>query len=334
MRFLAMPEPAMMELSVKGRHPAMEEVPAGLPQPKALVAPAPTLALMAMELGRAGPVLDAAPAGRVVEAAYRLPCPHPGPPVLASRLRAVLGDNGYPQAWWQRMMFHPGCCDAFRLPYGIAHQSIRALEGPAPVAPGGRGAANLGLHGFISECFIDELAQAAWRDPLQYRRELLPAGSRARRVLDEAAWRSSWSRALPEGRARGVALTEWHGAAVAQVAELSLQVDGWPRVHRFTTVVDGEVPAHSHTIHTARLQVAAGVLASLGRLVVMAEVPQPDVHLVPGGSPWDGRDGPADLLVPGVAAAVANALSVLRGERVRELPLVPGPSGGGDPPMR
>jgi isoquinoline 1-oxidoreductase beta subunit len=314
MRAVAMPEPAMMELSVKGRHHAME-APAGLPQ---AWAPASTLAVVAMEQGRAGLVLDAAPAGRVVEAAYRLPCLHAGTPVLASRLRAVLGDDGHPLAWWQRMMFHPGCCDAFRLLYGIPHQSIRSLEGPAPVGPRSRGAASLEQHSFISECFIDELAQAAWRDPLQYRRELLPAGSRARRVLDEAAWRSSWSRALPEGRARGVALTEWHGAAVAQVAELSLQVDGWPRVHRITTVVDGDVPAHSHTAHTARLQVAADVLASLGSLVVMAELPPPDVHFVPGGDPWEGL---GDLPVPGVAPAVANALSVLRGERVLELPL-------------
>jgi isoquinoline 1-oxidoreductase beta subunit len=324
MRAVAMPEPAMMELSVKGRHHAME-APAGLPQAqpahgwvRSAVEPASTLAVVAMEQGRVGLVLDAAPADRVVEATYRLPCPHPGTPVLAGRLRAVLGDNGHPQAWWQRMMFHPGCCDAFRLLYGIPHQSIRSLEDPVPVAPRGRGAANLEQHSFISECFIDELAQAAWRDPLQYRRELLPAGSRARRVLDEAAWRSSWSRALPEGRARGVALTEWHGAAVAQVAELSLQVDGWPRVHRITTVVDGDVPAHSHTAHTARLQVAADVLASLGSLVVMAELPPPDVHFVPGGDPWEGL---GDLPVPGVAPAVANALSVLRGERVRELPL-------------
>jgi isoquinoline 1-oxidoreductase beta subunit len=333
-----MPEPVMMELSVNGRHHATE-APVGPPQAQpahawapAPVAPASTLAVVAMEQGRAEQVLGAAPAGRVVEAAYRLPFLHTGTPVLASRLRAVLGDDGYPQAWWQRMMFHPGCCDAFRLLYGIPHQSIRSLEGPVPGLTGSQAGADHEQHSFISECFIDELAQAAWRDPLQYRRELLPAGSRARRVLDEAAWRSSWSRALPEGRARGVALTEWHGAAVAQVAELSLQVDGWPRVHRVTTVVDGDVPApQCHTGHTARLHVAADVLASLGSLVAMAELPLPDVHFVAGGGSWEGL---GELPVPGVAPAVANALSVLRGERVRELPLAPGPSEQGCPPMR
>ncbi|MBC7992953.1 MAG: hypothetical protein H7Z15_06885 [Rhizobacter sp.] len=96
---------------------------------------------------------------------------------------------------------------------------------------------------FFRECFIDELARAAWRDPVQYRRELLADSPRLRGVLDEAARTVGWSRALPEGHARGMALSVTGGVVAAHVAEIS-QGDDWaPRVHRTVTVVesgDGE----------------------------------------------------------------------------------------------
>lgn len=102
-----------------------------------------------------------------------------------------------------------------------------------PIAPRERYAAVL-----FRECFIDELARAAWRDPVQYRREMLPEGSRLRRVLDEAARVSDWSRPLPSGRARGVALSAEQGAVAAHVAEVSFDDHGVARVQRIVSVVD------------------------------------------------------------------------------------------------
>jgi isoquinoline 1-oxidoreductase subunit beta len=91
---------------------------------------------------------------------------------------------------------------------------------------------------FFRECFIDELARAAWRDPVQYRREMLPEGSRLRRVLDEAARVSGWSRTPPEGHARGVALSVNRGAVAAHVAEMSVDEHGASQVHRIVAVID------------------------------------------------------------------------------------------------
>jgi len=100
---------------------------------------------------------------------------------------------------------------------------------------------------YFSECFIDELARAAWRDPVQYRRELLPGSSRLRRVLDEAARISGWSRPLPAGHARGIALSAAQGAVAAHVAEMSFDDHGASRVHRIVAVIDCGVTALAET---------------------------------------------------------------------------------------
>lgn len=91
---------------------------------------------------------------------------------------------------------------------------------------------------FFRECFIDELARAAWRDPVQYRRELLADSPRLRGVLDEAARNAAWSRPLPEGHARGVAISVSRGVLAAHVAEVSLGDDGASCVHRVLAVID------------------------------------------------------------------------------------------------
>jgi hypothetical protein len=89
------------------------------------------------------------------------------------------------------------------------------------------------------ECFIDQLARAAWRDPVQYRREMLPADSRLRRVLDRAAQVSGWSRPPAADLARGVALSAFGGAVAAHVAELRWDEHGDVHLERLVIVVDG-----------------------------------------------------------------------------------------------
>jgi isoquinoline 1-oxidoreductase beta subunit len=190
---------------------------------------------------------------------------------------------------------------------------------------------------FFLECFIDELAHTAGRDPVEFRREMLGGNPRLRHVLEVAAERSGWGRALPAGRARGIAVVEDKGGLVAEVAEVSLEA-GRPRIHKVTVAADCGQIIHPGIVE-AQLSgsVVAGLAAALygeitiekGRvkqgnfndypLLRMHEMPDVAVHIVQNHEPPGGVGEPA---VPPIAPAVANALFVLTGRRVRRLPFV------------
>ena len=189
---------------------------------------------------------------------------------------------------------------------------------------------------FVMETMIDELAAAAGKDPLALRRELLAAHPKVLRVLELAASKAGWGSALPPGRARGIAVHESFGSVCAQVAEVSL-VDGKPRVHRVVAAFDCGLVVNPLTVE-AQVQgaIAFGLSAALhGRITIkdgqveqsnfhdypvlrMSEMPQVEVHLVPGGDKPTGVGEPG---TPPSAPAVANALFALTGKRARSLPL-------------
>jgi isoquinoline 1-oxidoreductase beta subunit len=191
---------------------------------------------------------------------------------------------------------------------------------------------------FIFESFIDEMAHAAKRDPVEFRRELLTNDPRMLNVLNVAAERSKWGTPLPAGRARGIALVDDKGGRVAEVAEVSL-TGGKIRVHKVTLVADcGQI------IHAGIVQgqmsgaVVAGLTAALyGEITIergrvkqtnfrdyqmlrIDEMPDVDVHIVKSAEEPGGVGEPG---VPPIAAAVANALFTLTGVRAKRLPLRP-----------
>lgn len=155
---------------------------------------------------------------------------------------------------------------------------------------------------FFSECFIDELARAAWRDPVQYRREMLPATSRLRRVLDEAARVSGWSRPLPAGRARGIALSAAEGAVAAHVAEVSFDAHGESRLHRIVAVLDC---GRGEAAERARARLEGSLREHWG---TGEASPALDVRLLPS----DLADATVDAPPQGMAPAMANAMAVLK----------------------
>jgi len=189
---------------------------------------------------------------------------------------------------------------------------------------------------FVMETMIDELAAAAGKDPVQFRRELLSGNQRMLRVLDLAASKSNWGSALPAGRARGIAVHESFGSVCAHVAEVSLQGKDI-RVHKVTTAFDCGLVVNPLTVE-AQLQsaIAFGLSAALYsqitlkdgqveqsnfhnyRVLRLNEMPQVEVHLVPGGEKPTGVGEPG---TPPIAPAVANALFALTGKRARSLPL-------------
>ncbi len=185
------------------------------------------------------------------------------------------------------------------------------------------------------ESFFDELALAAKRDPVEFRRALLAADRRALGVLELAARESGWGGPARDGGARGVALAKAFGGYVAAVAEVIVR-DDKVAVRRLTFAVDcGRLLDPG--IARSNIEGGAGwglsgmrteVTFERGRAVQtnfdgfeplrLAEMPAIDVHFVASDAPPGGTGelGP----VP-VHAAVGNAIAAATGRRVRTLPL-------------
>ena len=189
---------------------------------------------------------------------------------------------------------------------------------------------------FARESAIDELAIAAGRDPVEFRRELLADSPRTLRALELAAERADWGSPLPEGRARGITSSGFLGHS-AQVTEVSLDARGRVHVDRIVFVLDCGRNVNPDLI---RAQVEGGLLwglsaAAWGEVVLgdggeivtqnfdrypvirMRSVPEIEVHLIKSTEP---PTGVGEVSVPSVAPALANAIAALTGTRIRQLP--------------
>ncbi|PWB41711.1 MAG: aldehyde dehydrogenase [Rhodocyclales bacterium] len=192
-------------------------------------------------------------------------------------------------------------------------------------------------NGFYRECFIDELAHAAGRDPVDYRLAMLPAGDKNRLVLEAVAKAANWGSLLPAGVHRGVAVADGFGSYTAMVAEVSVNAEGALKVHRIVVAIDS---GHVVNPDTCAAQAESNVIYGLGsilyqentvkngriaetnfrnfRLPQIAEMPKVETVLVPTGGFWGGHGEPAILPL---APAVCNALFAATGKRIRTLPL-------------
>jgi isoquinoline 1-oxidoreductase subunit beta len=230
----------------------------------------------------------------------------------------------------------------FDLMYAVPNQRIAHVATRSGVPVGFWRSVGHSHNAFFSEGFIDELAFEAKQDPLQFRLTLLKAAPRYAAVLKLAAEKAGWpgfgaARELPAGRARGVALHESFGSIVAQVVEVSL-VNGKPRVHRVVCAADvGTVVNPGIVAQQMEGAVIFGLSAALhGRIDIeastvkqknfpdyemlrLADAPRIETHLVPSTRSPGGVGEPG---TPPLAPALANALFVLTGKRLRELPLV------------
>lgn len=264
-------------------------------------------------------------------------------PALATQMIAAQGEDGMPTAWSQRYLNGPTRNEAFHLPYAIPNQSINSIDFATHVQTGTWRSVAHTQHAFWTECFIDELAHAAGRDPFDYRRALLPEGSRQRRVLETAAERAGWGEAPAPGVGRGIALAESYGTWVAEVVEASLGEGGMPRVHRVVAAVDCGGLVHPDT---ALQQIEGGIIMGLSAalrekitlqdgtvaqtnfpdypVLSLSEAPEIEAHFLKSDGPWGGLGEPG---VPPAAPALANALFAVTGQRIRRLPIIDALSG-------
>ena len=158
-------------------------------------------------------------------------------PAVQSRFRAAFDDDKNLLAWENTYTNKNEPIEAPLIPYAVPTQDIGYVSSPTHVPFGAWRSVDHSQHGFFTESFIDEVANAAEKDPFDFRAELLQDSPRHLAVLTKAASEAQWDRPLPEGRGRGISLQESFGSIVAQVVEVTI-VDGSVSVDRVVAVID------------------------------------------------------------------------------------------------
>jgi isoquinoline 1-oxidoreductase beta subunit len=276
-------------------------------------------------------------------------------PMAAIRFRAALDANGLPTAYFNRSVTHSilagirpdNVKDGIdrtsveglaNIPYSFPQHRIEHLIHRTHVPVWFWRSVGASQNGFAVEGFIDELAHAAGKDPVELRRDLLKGHSDWLHVLDTAAQKAHWGKAMPSGTAQGIAIVESYGSIVAEVAEVSVSKRGEVRVERVVCAIDC-----GHTVNPLTVaeqiegSVVWGLTAALygqitieqGRVVEgnfddyqmlrLDAMPQVETHLaLTGGKKWGGVGEPG---VPPIAPALCNAIFKITGKRIRSLPL-------------
>jgi isoquinoline 1-oxidoreductase beta subunit len=189
---------------------------------------------------------------------------------------------------------------------------------------------------FLVESFVDELAQAAKKDPVAYRRALLGGAPRAQVVLDLAAEKAGWGQPAPAGHGRGVSVEKAMGSYVALVADIAVAKDGTVRVERVVCAADCGQVINPDTVAA---QIEGGIMFGIGgalygeitikngrveqrnfndyRVLRINEAPVIEVHLVKSG---EEPGGMGETGTAAIAPAIGNAIFAATGKRIRKLP--------------
>ncbi len=286
-------------------------------------------------------------------------------PATLHRMRAGLDASGALSAWahriagpavlrsWMGGQKSPAQASvesngAHDIPYAIPALKVDYAEVEAPVPLGWWRGIEIVPNVFARECFLDEVAHASGKDPLQLRLDLLGDQGRVKfgrdeadirrlkKVLQVAAEKSGWGRKLPAGRGLGLACHAYDGRTyAAQVAEVSVE-KGRLRVHKITCAMDCGLALNPLGLEA---QVEGGIAFGLsalrtqitweqGRTVQtsfldfpilrLADMPLVETHIVPSTEAPSGMGEPP---VPVVIPAVLNAVFAATGKRLRRVPL-------------
>ena len=273
-------------------------------------------------------------------------------PVAYNRFSGAVDESGNPVAWEHRIVspsiirsiggrlengVDPTATEnAGDLGYAIPNLKVTYTDPELPVSVHFWRSVSNSQNIYLTECFLDELAAAGGRDPLELRLSLLDAHPRRARALRLAADKAGWSDRRADGRALGCAVAECFGSVVAQVAEVEI-VNGEVRVPRVVCAIDCGTIVNPDTIEA---QVESGIVYGLsaalyGQISIenggavegnfdrypilrMRDMPEVETHIIAEGDPVGGI---GEVGLPCMAPAVCNALFAITGEPIRRLPI-------------
>ncbi|MEL6210161.1 MAG: molybdopterin cofactor-binding domain-containing protein, partial [Pseudomonadota bacterium] len=204
-----------------------------------------------------------------------------------------------------------------------------------PVRPGFWRGVNVNQNTIYMECFLDEMAHAAERDPLEFRLALMENHPKNAAVLQAVADRSGWGN--DDGKSRGLATLYAFGSYVAACAEVTVSEDGQLAIDRIVAATD---PGNAVNPQQIEAQVEGSFVYGLSALLHgeitfengkvqernfdtypslrMAEMPEVETIVMPSGGFWGGVGEPTIAVA---APAVLNAIFAATGKRVRQLPI-------------
>jgi isoquinoline 1-oxidoreductase beta subunit len=226
---------------------------------------------------------------------------------------------------------------AANLPYDIPNMGVELHTVDLPVPVQFWRSVGSSHTAFATECFLDDIARAIKADPVQLRRSMLTKHSRHLAALDAVAAQAGWTKPLPEGRYRGVAVHEAFGSVVAQVAEVARTRSGLELEKVYCSVDCGLAVNPNIVAMQLESAIGFGLSAALsgaitfkeGRIeqgnfheypvVRMHQMPEVDVRILDTGA--QRPSGIGEPGVPVIAPALANALATIDGKPIRVLPL-------------
>ncbi len=221
------------------------------------------------------------------------------------------------------------------LTYGFPNLLIdHAMRNP-PVRPGFWRGVNANQNAIYLECFMDELAVAAGRDPLEFRLEYLKDSPKTAAVLKAVAEKSGWGN--DDGKSRGLCVFYSFGSYTAACAEVTVDDDGRLKIDRIVAATD---PGYAVNPQQVEAQVEGSFVYGLSAMLYgeitfedgevqednfhtfdslrIADMPKVETIVMPSGGFWGGVGEPTIAVA---APAVLNAIYAATGKRMRNLPI-------------
>lgn len=265
-------------------------------------------------------------------------------PMSLQRMQASLDEAGNIKAWWHLIigtggrLLASGAKTSF---YTIPNQRIEVRNVDHGIRTKHWRAVGHGPNKYAIEAFVDEIANALGKDPLDYRLQLMKDHPRAQKVLNTVALMSNWSKPIAANRAKGMAFAERSGSLGACVCELSIdETTGQIKVHHIWSAVDAGVVIQPDNVVA---QMEGGFIMGLSSLfkekitiengkvqesnfhnypiLRMNEIPESiTVKIIESN---ESPTGVGESSTPLIGGAVANAFAKLTGKNLRHLPFTP-----------